>query len=519
MDHLFTLTLVIYTLLFVFFRIPEIVLCGLTYTTQSLSIFIGTVVLHYHIPHRARYVLHIMTLVGIVYICDYYLLQPPPLVPPSTEDANEYYKKKNVVITGANAGIGYATSKRLAVEYGMNVIMGCRSLVKCNEAAHSINMELQSIQAASATATNGGGEGGGGSVTPMLLDLSNFDSIQLFVYNLLSAHYNIDILFNNAGYVPIVNDPINTKYNMESSYTSMHLGHFYLTELLVYHHPKLHVVNTSSGTHHLCGILSSKTNGCINNDFFTTGLYSPSDEYAYIRSKLANVLHVLELPKVHTQVSAIAIDLGWVGTSIQPWMKGELLPTPSSLGMMRSAYIGVTPILRALLLSSHDELSSSSIGRGGGVTMNVLGQLEESFSLPWWDKDAMIQLSTRLWDESVNILSLHGHDISDGVDVVMSDEGVSDKSIIVDDDKSTPPLVIINDEIPLIDAHTAGRMGDMDALTAIGAKDIEMLNVHDNNGWTPLHEAARFGHLEAVQFLINNGLDKVSTKPLSSVSW
>jgi NAD(P)-dependent dehydrogenase (short-subunit alcohol dehydrogenase family) len=379
-------------------------------------------------------------------------------------------------------------------------------------------MELQSIQAASATATMDGGVRGG-SVTPMLLDLSNFDSIQLFVSTLLSEHYNIDILFNNAGYVPIVNDPINTKYNMESSYTSMHLGHFYLTELLIQHHPKLHVVNTSSGTHHLCGILSSKTNGCINNNFFITGLYSPSDEYAYIRSKLANVLHVLELPKVHTQVSAIAIDLGWVGTSIQPWMKGELLPTPSSLGMMRSAYIGVTPILRALLLSSHDELSSSSIGRGGGVTMNVLGQLEESFSLPWWDKDAMIQLSKRLWDESVNILSLHGHDISDGVDVVMSDEGVSDKSIIVDDDKSTPPLVIINDEIPLIDAHTAGRMGDMDALTAIGAKDIEMLNVHDNNGWTPLHEAARFGHLEAVQFLINNGLDKVSTKPLSSVSW
>jgi ankyrin repeat protein len=84
-----------------------------------------------------------------------------------------------------------------------------------------------------------------------------------------------------------------------------------------------------------------------------------------------------------------------------------------------------------------------------------------------------------------------------------------------DDDTSTPPPppVVINDEktsTTLIDAHTAGKIGDISALIAIATKDIMLLQIYDNNGWTPLHEAARGGHLEAVKFLIDYGLDKVS---------
>jgi ankyrin repeat protein len=118
----------------------------------------------------------------------------------------------------------------------------------------------------------------------------------------------------------------------------------------------------------------------------------------------------------------------------------------------------------------------------------------------------------------MKVLSLHGHDIGGGEDVVMND-GVSEESVIVaannDDDASAPPVVIDDTPPPpppLINAHAAGRNGDMAALTAIGATDIELLNIKDANGWTPLHEAARGGQLEAVKFLINIGLDKVKKR-------
>ena len=32
----------------------------------------------------------------------------------------------------------------------------------------------------------------------------------------------------------------------------------------------------------------------------------------------------------------------------------------------------------------------------------------------------------------------------------------------------------------------------------------------DQNGWTPLHEAARGGHVDVVAWLLERGLDKVS---------
>lgn len=94
--------------------------------------------------------------------------------------------------------------------------------------------------------------------------------------------------------------------------------------------------------------------------------------------------------------------------------------TPSSLGMMRTARIGVLPVLMAIL-SSDEELSGDL--RAGkklndaGIMMNVFGRPEEAFSMPWWrdgvnanlSRDSMLRMGERLWDESVKILQLHGH--------------------------------------------------------------------------------------------------------------
>lgn len=59
-----------------------------------------------------------------------------------------------------------------------------------------------------------------------------------------------------------------------------------------------------------------------------------------------------------------------------------------------------------------------------------------------------------------------------------------------------------------ISAHTAASTGDLEALIAIAIDDPDALKYKDGNGWNPLHEAVRGGHVEIVKFLLKGGLDK-----------
>ena len=45
-------------------------------------------------------------------------------------------------------------------------------------------------------------------------------------------------------------------------------------------------------------------------------------------------------------------------------------------------------------------------------------------------------------------------------------------------------------------------------LERLAASDKEKLLEADRNGWIPLHEAARGGHVDAAEFLIRHGSDK-----------
>jgi ankyrin repeat protein len=39
-------------------------------------------------------------------------------------------------------------------------------------------------------------------------------------------------------------------------------------------------------------------------------------------------------------------------------------------------------------------------------------------------------------------------------------------------------------------------------LASIAAKNERLLNLKDKNGWQPIHEAARAGHRDVVEFLV-----------------
>jgi hypothetical protein len=56
-------------------------------------------------------------------------------------------------------------------------------------------------------------------------------------------------------------------------------------------------------------------------------------------------------------------------------------------------------------------------------------------------------------------------------------------------------------------AHTVAATGDLEALKRIVDKDPTVLEKADKNGWKPIHEAARAGKAEVLEYLIAQGVD------------
>ena len=57
------------------------------------------------------------------------------------------------------------------------------------------------------------------------------------------------------------------------------------------------------------------------------------------------------------------------------------------------------------------------------------------------------------------------------------------------------------------EGHAAAATGDLTTLAAIAKKNRKLLHAKDANGWQPIHEAARGGHLEVVQLLLEHDVD------------
>lgn len=385
--------LLVYSLAFWFFRVGELAPLMYTYPIAFKTFLIGALSLRLLLPDQSMgQLVHVATLVALVYAMDVYFIKPLPAV-------SEIDPTKTVFITGANSGVGFETARQLVVDYGLNIILGCRSLAKCNAAADAINANAKT-----------------GSASPLLIDLSNFDSVKRAAAE-LSGH-KIDVLYNNAGYAPGAGIPVN-EYSLDPSFTSMHLSHYLLTELLLQTNPSMRVVNTSSGTHHICAIpfaylpephaLIEWNPGCVDEQFLQLGIHTPTDSGAYFQAKIANVMHAVSIPHNHLKATSVAIDLGWVGTAIQPWMKLNVNPT--SMKWMRNTQIGVLPAMHAILSSNEELLDGLGDNRKwneGGVIMNTLGKTEEAYSMSWWtgnlSRDRMLELGQKLWVTSERLV-------------------------------------------------------------------------------------------------------------------
>src|SRR6201991_1638673 len=169
---------------------------------------------------------------------------------------------RTAIVTGANSGLGLATTRELAGA-GARVIMACRDVSKGTAAAATVT----------------------GDVEVRALDLAALSSIRTFA---ASVTDDVHLLINNGGVMATPNR--RTADGFELQLGTNHLGHFALTGLLL---PLMEgredarVVTLSSPAHRMGRISFDNLNG--DRRYFRWN--------AYGQSKLANLMFCFELAR------------------------------------------------------------------------------------------------------------------------------------------------------------------------------------------------------------------------------
>uniref|UniRef100_A0A914UX67 WW domain-containing oxidoreductase n=1 Tax=Plectus sambesii TaxID=2011161 RepID=A0A914UX67_9BILA len=184
---------------------------------------------------------------------------------------------KTVLITGANSGIGFETARSLAA-HNAHIVMACRNISAAERAKLRIEEEKHSAE-----------------VDVILCDLASLASVRQCARTFLTKGWSLDVLILNAAYM----GPFElSEDGYEMSFAVNHLGHAYLTRLLLDRlkaSAPARVVILSSESHRF---LLSPINSA---DDITTSRLSPSHakDYwfmdAYGTSKLCNLLYALAL--------------------------------------------------------------------------------------------------------------------------------------------------------------------------------------------------------------------------------
>jgi retinol dehydrogenase-14 len=199
---------------------------------------------------------------------------------------------KVVVVTGANVGIGLETAVGVA-ERGATTVLACRNQAKADAAAKVVTQRTWNDD-----------------VHVVVLDLADLASVRKASDEILSRWGRLDVLVNNAGGTWTQRQ--HTAQGIEYTFGVNHLGHFYLTNLLLERlraDAPARVVSVSSVGHH------AAFGGMRFDDLQSEQRYEGME--VYCRSKLANVLFIRQLAKrlEGSGVTANAAHPGWVRSS------------------------------------------------------------------------------------------------------------------------------------------------------------------------------------------------------------
>ncbi|CAI9116465.1 OLC1v1017612C1 [Oldenlandia corymbosa var. corymbosa] len=237
----------------------------------------------------------------------------------NAEDMQAPIEGKNCVVTGANAGIGYATAEGLASR-GANVYMVCRNKER-GEAA------LSKIQEKT----------GNKNVYLEVCDISSISDIKAFASRFSSKDAPVHVLVNNAGVLE--NNRVTTPEGYELNFAVNALGTYTTTELMVplleKAAPDARVITVSSG-----GMYTAPLTKDLQ---FSNGTFNGVEQYA--RNKRLQVALTEKWAETYKEkgISFYAMHPGWaetpgVATSLPSFSK-------SMSGKLRTSEEGADTII------------------------------------------------------------------------------------------------------------------------------------------------------------------------------
>jgi NAD(P)-dependent dehydrogenase (short-subunit alcohol dehydrogenase family) len=211
-----------------------------------------------------------------------------------TADSIPDVRGRVVVVTGANAGLGFVTARELA-RHSAHVVLACRSAEKGAEAVGRIADEVP-----------------GARLEVLPLDLSRLDSVRAFASAFAAAHDHLDVLINNAGVM--ATPRMRTADGFEHQLGTNFLGHFALTGELM---PRL-LASASPRVVSLTSTFASL--GKIDfDDLHQEKRYNRWT--AYGRSKLAILQFTYELDRraraAGASLVSVAAHPGYANTGLQ----------------------------------------------------------------------------------------------------------------------------------------------------------------------------------------------------------
>lgn len=227
---------------------------------------------------------------------------------------------KTALVTGCNSGIGYETMRVLALR-GAHVLGTARTMEKGQEACASVE----------------------GRCTPIVLDLSDFQSVVACGNQVVGMEASLDMLICNAG---VLYPDYPRKNGLELHFLTNHLGHYLLTRRLlsiVLAAPQGRVVTLGSSAHG-----NVPDDGIYFDNLSGSGWLTPG----YGHSKLANGLFSMELARRFegTAATSNCVDPGSIVTNIfrhsdVPWNENSKGVKSLAQGAASTCYVAASPDL------------------------------------------------------------------------------------------------------------------------------------------------------------------------------